>query len=51
MKPAENNTKKEETPIKPLPGNVKVTMGESMVKKIEHSKAVASSIKGYKKKI
>ncbi|MCW3111406.1 MAG: hypothetical protein JWQ09_5912 [Segetibacter sp.] len=49
MKQQENHTIKEKTKVKPLPGNIKVTIGDSMVKKFEHAKAVSASIKGFKK--
>lgn len=49
MKRQENDNVKEKIRVKPLPGNVKVTMGNSMVKKFEHAKAVSASIKDFKK--
>ncbi len=49
MKRQEDYTVKEKVQVKPLPGNVKITMGDSMVKKFEHAKAVSGSIKGFKK--
>ncbi len=49
MKQKENHIVKEKIQVKPLPGNVKITMGDSMVKKFEHAKAVSASIKGFKK--
>lgn len=49
MKQQENNIVKDKIQVKPLPGNVKVTLGESMVKKLEHAKTLSASIKGLKK--
>ena len=49
MKQQEIHTVKEKVQVKPLPGNVKVTMGDSMVRKFEHAKTISASIKGLKK--
>jgi hypothetical protein len=49
MKQQESHTVKEKVQVKPLPGNVKVTMVASMVKKFEHAKALSASIKDLKK--
>ena len=49
MKKHEIDTVKEKLRVKPLPGNIKVISGESMVKKFEHAKTVSASIKGFKK--
>jgi hypothetical protein len=49
MKQQENNVVKVKAKIRKLPGNVKVTVGESMIKKLEHAQAISASIKGFKK--
>ncbi len=49
MKREERYIAKDKIQVKPLPGNVKVTMGISMVKKFEHAKVVSASIKNFKK--
>jgi hypothetical protein len=49
MKQQESHTVKEKTQVKPLPGNVKLVIGKSVTDKLEHAKAVAASIKGFKK--
>jgi len=49
MKQQETNTVKEKIKVKPLPGNIKLTMGKSMVDKYEHAKSVSASAKGFKK--
>ncbi len=46
MKQQETHTVKEKTPVKPLPGNIKLKMGNSMNDKFEHSKRLSASIKG-----
>lgn len=49
MKQQENHIVKEKVKVKPLPGNIKLTVSKSMNEKYEHAKAVSASIKGFKK--
>jgi len=49
MKQQERNAVKEKTKVKALPGNIKVTMGKSMVEKFDYAKAASASSKGFKK--
>ena len=49
MKQQDSHINSGKAKIKALPGNVKLTIGESIVKKYEFAKAVSASIKGFKK--
>jgi hypothetical protein len=49
MKQRETHTTKEKIKIKALPGNIKPTMGKSMIEKYEYAKAASASSKGFKK--
>ena len=49
MKQQETTTVKEKAKIKALPGNIKPTMGKSMVNKYEYAKAASAASKGFKK--
>ena len=49
MKHQETNSVKEKTKVKPLPGNIKITMGKSMLDKYEHAKAASAGSKEFKK--
>ena len=48
MKQQETHTVKEKTKVKPLPGNIKIIMGKSMVDKFEYAKAASAGSKGFK---
>lgn len=49
MKQQETQQVKEKSKVKPLPGNIKPTMGKSMIDKYEHAKAASAGSKGFKK--
>jgi hypothetical protein len=49
MKQQENHIVKEKIKIKALPGNIKPTIGKSMIEKYEYAKAASASSKGFKK--
>ena len=45
MKQQETHPVKDKTKVKPLPGNIKLKMGNSMNEKFEHAKRLSASIK------